>query len=266
MIKLIASDLDGTLLPESKKIPRDFFDVLDEVLARKIVFAVASGRTYTAVDHLFPQMYLDKIAFICDNGACVYRGGKVVHTDALDEQTYFEFIEACEQIGGLNLVACASEGVYHLRSSDDFSDEVGRYYRNHKVIDNFRNVRDTVYKLAVCDATGAEEHGKPALDKIFKGRLNIQVSGKIWMDVMAAGVSKGTALASLQKQLGVSHDETMAFGDYFNDVEMLGMAKWSFCPKNGHEDVKKLCGFICEDCEHGGVTKAIKQYALSNAV
>lgn len=266
MIKLIASDLDGTLLPETKKIPSDFFDVLDEILARGIVFAVASGRTYTAVDHLFPQRYLDKIAFICDNGACVYRGGKIVHTDALDDQTYFEFVDACEQIGGFNLVACASGGVYHLRSSDDFFKEVGKFYRNHKVIDNFHDVRDTVYKLAVCDMLGAQEHGKPALDKLFKDRLNIQVSGKTWMDVMAVGVNKGTALVSLQKQLGVSRDETMAFGDYFNDVDMLRAAKWSFCPENGHEEVKKLCGFICEDCEHGGVIKAIKQYALSKAV
>lgn len=266
MIKLIASDLDGTLLTEDKKLPPDFFDVLDKLFERGITFAVASGRTFTAADHFFPPEYIDKMMFICDNGAAVYRGTEPVHIEALDEQTYFEFLDACEQIGGLRIVVCTSGGVYHLRSSDDFFYEVGRFYRNHKVIDNFRDVRDTVFKFAVFDDAGSAVHGKPELDKIFRGKLNVQVSGPMWMDVMAEGVSKGSALTTIMRELGASPEETMAFGDYFNDVEMLRSVKWSFCPENGHEDVKKLCAHVCGDCNHGGVTEAIKQYALGEAI
>ena len=79
MIKLIASDLDGTLLDDNKNLPSDFFETLDELEKRGITFAVASGRTYTAADHLFPEEYRKKIAFICDNGACTYLNGKITH-------------------------------------------------------------------------------------------------------------------------------------------------------------------------------------------
>ena len=105
-------------------------------------------------------------------------------------------------------------------------------------------------------------HGKPELDKVLGDKLNIQVSGEVWMDVMAAGVSKGSALKALQKSLDVKKSETMAFGDYFNDLDMLMSAEWSFCPENGHEEIKSQTRFICADCDHGGVTEAIGKYAL----
>lgn len=262
MIKLIASDLDGTLLDSEKRLPPDFFDVLDELERRGIVFAVASGRTYSAADHLFPEEYRKKLVFICDNGACTYYGGKPAHIFPLDRPTYTELLDACGSIGGFRLVVCAEGGVYHLQYTDEFFGEVGRFYRNHYEIADLRAVDDTIFKLAVCDERGTYAHGKPELDKIFGERLNVQVSGEVWMDVMAAGVSKGAALKALQKRLGVTAAETMAFGDYFNDLDMLKCADWSFCPENGHEEIKKQCRYVCADCDSGGVTESIKRFAL----
>ena len=83
---------------------------------------------------------------------------------------------------------------------------------------------------------------------------------------MAAGVSKGNALKALQNRLGVTGGETMAFGDYFNDLDMLLSADWSFCPENGHEEIKKQCRFVCPGCNKSGVTQAIKKYALSGEI
>lgn len=268
MIKLIASDMDGTLLDDEKNLPPDFFGVLDELFERRIVFTVASGRTYSAVDHLFPEKYREKIAYICDNGACTVYNGVPKNVFPLDRRTYEELLAACAEIGRssgseLKMVVCAESGVYHLNSSDSFFDEVGKFYKLHSAIDDLLDVDDLVYKLAVCDMLGAMTHGKPELDKIFGGRLNVQVSGDIWLDIMAAGVSKGTALRALQKDIGADRTETMAFGDYFNDLDMLLSADWSFCPENGHGEVKKVCRFIAPDNNHGGVTQCIKRYALS---
>lgn len=263
MIKLIASDLDGTLLDSGKSLPPDFFETFAELERRRITFAVASGRTYSAADHLFPEEYRKRITFICDNGAATYSGGEMTHVFPLDRATYEEMLDVCEQIGGFQLVVCAENGVYHLKSSDEFFDEVGKFYKHHKAVDDLRAVEGTIFKLAVCDERGTYAHGKPELDKILGDKLNIQVSGDVWMDVMAAGVSKGAALQALQKSLGVTRAETMAFGDYFNDLDMLLSADWSFCPENGHDEVKKQTRFVCADCDRGGVTESIKKYALN---
>ncbi len=266
MIKLIASDMDGTLLDDEKRLPPDFFEVLDGLAERDIVFTVASGRTYSALEHLFPGEYKDRIAYICDNGACTVLGGKVVDVTPLDGDTYRELLEACREIGDLRVVVCAENGVYHINSGDKFYSEVGRFYKKHCAVEDLFAVNEMIYKVAVCDERGTLAHGKPSLDGIFGNRLNIQVSGEVWMDVMASGVSKGSALAALQKRLGVQRTETMVFGDYFNDVEMLRLAEHSFCMENGHEDVKKMCAYIAPDNNHGGVTECIRKFALGDRI
>ncbi|MBD5113046.1 MAG: HAD family hydrolase [Ruminococcaceae bacterium] len=259
MIKLIASDLDGTLLDDEKHLPSDFFEVFDELERRRIQFAVASGRTYSAVGHLFPEEYRSKITFICDNGACVIKNGKTLHTKALDRETYEELLTACAEIGGLKPIVCAESGIFHLGYSEDFRADVSRYYLHHSAVENLYVVPDPIYKFTVRDDLGPMINGKPALDKIFGDRLNIQVSGDVWIDIMASGVSKGEALTALQKSMGITRAETMAFGDYFNDVEMLQNAEFSVCPENAHDEIKQMSKLICVDCNHNGVTECIKK-------
>lgn len=262
MIKLIASDMDGTLLNDRKELPQDFFEVLDRLEQRGIKFTVASGRTYDAVAHLFPEEYRSKLDFICDNGANVIHEGKQVSLTPLDRNTFEQLVKACDEIGGLRVLVCASKGTYHLDADPEFSAEIARFYKNHFPCDNLLDIDDTIYKLAVCDPQGTEKRAKPAIDAIFGDRLNVQVSGPIWMDVMGAGVSKGSALKNLSEILGIDRADTMAFGDFSNDADMLRYAGWSFAMENGHQDVKKIARFLARSNNESGVTRAIRQYAL----
>lgn len=264
MIKLIATDLDGTLLDDKKRLPQDFFEVLDRLFEKEIHFAVSSGRTYSAVEHLFPEEYRKKMDFICDNGACILRGGELIDVTPLDRKTYVELLDACEKIGGLKVIACAAGGTYHLSEGEEFNAEVSKFYKNHVTCDNLYDVQDTIFKLAICDEQGTMQRAKPAVDAIFGSRLNVQVSGAIWMDVMASGITKGKALSRLGESIGAQYEQIMAFGDYFNDVEMLKAAGWSFCMENGHEDVKKLCRYIAPSNNDSGVTKMICKYVLGD--
>lgn len=262
MIKLIATDMDGTLLNDSKQLPPDFFEVLDGLFARGVRFAVASGRSYSAVKHLFPPEYAQRMDFICDNGAHVVHGEKTVSVSPLEHDTYIELIKACEEIGGLRVLACASGGTYHLKYSAEFDQEVEKFYINHRLCSDLLAVNDTIYKVAVCDMQGTQEHAKPEIDARFGGRLNMQVSGRIWLDVMTTGVNKGRGLSELCGVLGIAAEDTMAFGDYFNDYEMLRFAGWSFAPENAHEDIKRLAKYGCACNNDCGVTQAIRRYVL----
>ncbi len=262
MIKLIASDMDGTLLNDRKELPADFFEVLDALERRGIKFTVASGRTFDAVEHLFPEEYRHKLDFICDNGANIIHEGRNVSQTPLDRGTFEQLIEACSRIGGLKVLVCTPKGTYHLDEGEEFNTEVAKFYKNHILCDNLLNIGDTIYKLAVCDTLGTQQHAKPAIDAIFGDRLNVQVSGPIWMDVMGAGVSKGGALKRLGEILGISREDTMAFGDYYNDMDMLRYARWSFAMENGSPDVKQTAGFLAPSNNDCGVTRAIRQYAL----
>ncbi|MBE6902010.1 MAG: HAD family phosphatase [Ruminococcaceae bacterium] len=263
MIKLIASDMDGTLLNDKKQLPPDFYETIDALCDKGIKFTVASGRTYAAVEHLFREDYRAKLDYICDNGAYIVHDGEVVDITPLDRATFEEFVAAAERIGGLKLLVCAVGGTYHLSDSPEFNAEVAKFYKNHIECDDLLSVQDTIYKLAVCDMQGAQQRGKPALDAIFGDRLNIQVSGPIWMDVMAAGVSKGSALKKLTQHLGISRSEVMAFGDYYNDTDMLQTAGVSFAMANGNDYIRSICDHIADTNNNGGVTKAIREFALN---
>ena len=266
MIKLIASDMDGTLLDDRKQLPADFFEIVDRLNEKGVRFTVASGRTYAALVHLFPEEYHTKLDFICDNGAYIVHEGKAVDITPLERSVFEEFIAAAEEIGGFRMLVCAVNGTYHLPCDPEFDKEVAKFYKNHIPVDDLLSISDTIYKLAICDMQGAKERGKPALDRIFGDRLNIQVSGPIWMDVMAGGVSKGTALAKLSGILGIDKSEVMAFGDYYNDLDMLQNAGMSFAMANGNEDIKAICTHTADTNNNGGVTKAIKEYVLNEVV
>lgn len=262
MIKLIASDMDGTLLNDRKELPGDFTGVFDELESRGIRFTVASGRSFDAVTHLFPEEYRDRLDFICDNGANVYHEGKQVSVTPLDRGIFEQLIRACDQIGGLRVLVCAGRGTYHLEAEPEFTAEIAKYYKHHFPCESLLDIDDIIYKVAVCDPLGTEQHAKPAIDAVLGDRLNVQVSGPIWLDVMAAGVNKGSALKKLGEILGIAPEDTMAFGDYYNDAEMLRYAGWSFAMENGHPDVKKIARFLARSNNENGVIRAVRKYAL----
>lgn len=82
------------------------------------------------------------------------------------------------------------------------------------------------------------------------------------MDVMNADVNKGMALKQIRKSLGISYEETMAFGDYMNDYELLKEAKESYAMGNAHEGIKKIAAHITGTNDEQGVMNVIKHVVL----
>ena len=78
------------------------------------------------------------------------------------------------------------------------------------------------------------------------------------MDCMAKGVNKGKAIETIQDSLGIKPEETMAFGDQLNDIEMLGRAYYSFAVANAREEVRKAARFQADSNENDGVLKILR--------
>ncbi len=92
----------------------------------------------------------------------------------------------------------------------------------------------------------------------FKDELKMTCSGEMWLDSMAPGVHKGKAVQTLQESLGILPEETMAFGDQLNDIEMLGRAYYSFAVANARDEVKKAARFQADSNVKDGVLKILK--------
>lgn len=84
-------------------------------------------------------------------------------------------------------------------------------------------------------------------------------AGDMWMDCMAKGVNKGHAVKMIQESLGITPQETMAFGDQLNDLEMLDRAYYSFAVANARDEVRKAARFQADSNVNNGVLKILKQ-------
>ena len=261
MIRLIATDMDGTLLDSKKQLPPDFDVVMRKLYERDILFAVASGRSYATLKKQFED-YLDDIVFICDNGANVVYQQESVSVSLLAWELVEEIVEQVRRGGG-KMLLCGKHGTYHeYFGSTEAEDEIVSYYVNQVIVDNVLDVKDEIFKIAVFDEQNMEQTLYPAFKKCFRDRLNYQMSGEHWMDVMNADVNKGMALKQIRKTLGISYEETMAFGDYMNDYELLKEAKESYAMGNAHEGIKKIAAHITGTNDEQGVMNVIKHVVL----
>ncbi len=261
MIRLIASDMDGSLLNDEKKIPQEFFKILPRLKQKGISFVVASGRSYSTLKENFGSAS-NEIGYICDNGAYVVHGGDAV-IDTIPRELFRPMIQACGQLNGVQLVLCGLHATYHKSYTPEFDFEIGSYYNNRIMMDDLAAVEDDIFKVSICDMNDPASYTYPFLKKRFGDSLSLQISGKVWMDVMNLGINKGVALGKIQNELGISPEETMAFGDFYNDIELLGRAQYSFVMENSNDDMRAYGNFVAASNNESGVIRAIKEYVLS---
>lgn len=258
MIKFIATDMDGTLLNSKKELSSEFYDVFEELKKRNILFAAASGRQYYTLAKEFNDIKEDML-FIAENGTFVVYKGKELVVNGLDRELANELIRIGRTIENSNVVLCGKNSAYVESSDERFLGEVRKYYERCEIVDDLEKVDDTVLKVTMCDFNGSEENSNKYFDK-YRDELQVTVSGDIWLDITAGGVNKGVAIKEIQDLLGIDFKETMVFGDYLNDLEMMESAYHSYAMENAHEDLKKVSRFIThKNNDEDGVMHQIKE-------
>ena len=260
MIRLIACDMDGTLLDSQKRLPEGLLPVLRALRERGTAFAVASGRSYAALRRDMAEA-ADDILFICENGALVMRREKRLHIDPMPASTLADAVHAARGLPGVAPVLCRAEKAYAQRgASEAFMRSTLPYYPGLQIVDDLLDYCDCedVCKIAFYDEGDAQTHELPALQEKLGDRLSVILSGEHWVDVMKRGVHKGGALRALQKKLRIAPEECMAFGDYLNDCELLESVGESYAMKNAHPRLKEIARHIAPGNDEDGVLRVIR--------
>ena len=110
-IKLIVTDLDGTLFTTDKLLPPDFDQVLEQLKGRGIAFAVATGRNFKGIDHYFTDKIQD-MYFICDNGAFIMEHDKLSRCVTIDRELCHRVFDSVKEYGEIDVLACGLKGTY----------------------------------------------------------------------------------------------------------------------------------------------------------
>lgn len=260
MIKLIVSDMDGTLVDSNHEINDEFWGVLEQLKEKNIKFVVASGRRYDNLLDKFLEHKEDMI-FIAENGALGMRQGKELFSDILEKENIKEFVELGRTIPSASTILSGKNGGYIERGHELAFKEASIGMNNLQVVDDLTKVDDEILKVAVFESQSSYDN-LYHLYKKFDETHTVVVSGKFWLDIMAKDVNKGTALEKIQDYLGITKEETVVFGDYLNDLEMFRRAKMAFVMENGHIDLKKIATHNAKSNDENGVVEAIKTYVL----
>lgn len=260
MIKLIATDMDGTLLNERGKIDSEFWELEEKLKEKGIYFAVASGRQYNTLLSQFDQIK-DRTIFIAENGCNVKYQGKEIYTNTIPMDETRRILNEIHGIDKTEIVVCGKNSAYVSGKNKAFSEELAKYYLALEVVKDIRDVEDDIFKIALCSFSGSESHIFPHLENI-KDNYQVVVSGDSWVDILRKDANKGVAIQKIQERFNISYNETMVFGDYLNDLEMMSSAKYSFAMENAHPQLKEAAKFQAKSNKEMGVIHAIKEYCF----
>ena len=259
-IRLIAADMDGTLLDDDKGLHEHFWPLVAELFHRGVLFCVASGRQYANLYERF-RAVTEEVVFLAENGAYVVKGTQEISSQTLDGGLVDELVGAIRDLAAsgadVGAVVCGKRAAYLERVDRRFTRHVDQYYASQQVVaDLLDRPDDGVLKVTVYDFESAERITAPALMG-FRDRAQVVVSGAHWLDVMDLATDKGAGIRSIQRALNITPAQTMVFGDFLNDLEMMDVADYSFAMHNAHPVLLERARYVAPPNTENGVVRTI---------
>lgn len=254
-IKLITTDLDGTLLNSKKEVPEGFREWV--LKHKEIKMVIASGRQYYNIRKLFPGME-DSLVFMADNGGLVFENNKTIYINEMKKEDVIYCIEQFHEKEKLPVILSGEKSAYMEHSTEEAENNAHMYYERLEFTSDLRKCtqKDKIVKIAVfIEGHKAEKRYNRLGD--FHNRLEAALSGDCWIDIANKNADKGNAIMILQEKYGISAIQCMAFGDYLNDLHMLLRCAESYAMKNAHPLLKEIAKYTAPSNDDNGVMKIL---------
>lgn len=258
MVKLIVSDLDGTIVPEGTfDINKEYDIVFDKLLNKGINIILASGRHANNIKKLLPTIN-DRAYILSDNGATLLHKDKPVIKHYLKNDTVSFLLDYLHDEMGCE-VALSNDIGYYTEERDKYINE--NVFSNVKevgyIVKNVKEHLNDVTKLTVMTKTPGKIIS--ILKEKYDNELNILQSGSIWFDVTKKGINKGEGVKYVQNLLGIKKEETIGFGNSENDISLLNQCGEAFVVADAHDEVKKHATKVIPDVYNDGPLIELKK-------
>jgi len=257
-VKLVVCDIDGTLLNSQHTLSEAFMPLFKAMRKKDIEFVAASGRQYFNLLQVFPDIK-DDMYFIADNGSyAVYKNNDLL-VRAMEPSIVIEQLEVARKIPNSYPILCGKKKAYIEDEAPEFIENVVKFYSEREVVSDLLAVTgDDFLKIAICDLAGVPDNSYPHFEHL-KNQLQVKISGELWLDLSHQQANKGEALKHVQQKLGVQPHQTMVFGDYLNDLEMMQYADFSYAMDNAHPEIKAAANYTTASNDEDGVIKILQQ-------
>ncbi len=270
-VKLIALDLDRTLLDDDRQIPEANMDALRDAVDRGVAVALCSGRDLPSTLAIAEPMELS-VWLVIQNGSLVINpAGEAIHTAPMSEGSTHRVLDVLEHHG----LACV---IYDLHPrAFDFWWQTGAqappgmlsFRTGHGArVTEVDNIRDVVTQpVSHVEAYDETERVLAAVEELSRDGEVIAIptisasrKGNALLGIYAAGVSKEAALEHVIDELGITRGEVLAVGDNLNDVGMVRWAGIGVMVANGPEEALAAADWIAPSNNDAGVAAAVRRY------
>jgi len=260
--KLLAVDVDGTLLNTRREITMHTKQRIQKAIGEGIVFTICSGRPVQGVKIITDMLEVD-IPVITYNGAMVIAGGKVIFSCTMREEDVLQ-IERLGREWGTAIVIWADNELY----VNEINERTLKYAQLSGVkpqvySDVKKLISIGVSKVLWYDEIERINEFERRLDGLLSPSVNYHTSQPIYLEFVDKKVSKAVALEKMGEYYGIRREEMIAIGDGFNDLPMLEYAGLGVAMGNAPEEVKNAADYVTLSNDEDGVAKVIDLFILN---
>ena len=223
-IRLVASDLDGTLLQNGNAEPSaEAFELIEELVRRGVIFLPASGRQYASLRKLFAPV-ADELSYLCENGSLVMFQDMPVVRRGFSHALGMQIAKSVSREREAELIVSGERHAYVLKGSEEFARHLREDIGNDVVlVDRLSDIDEPIIKVAFKTSRVMQRALRDHFDDEFGLWVNVMTSGTEWTDIVPKGVDKGAALLDFGRLMGIAPQQMAAFGDNENDFAMLNL-------------------------------------------
>lgn len=241
-IKLICTDIDGTLINDMDQLPENFDWLIKKLEARNIAFVAASGRGAVSIESKLDNDS-DNIYIISDNGAQLHHHGEIVYKNSFSPDQLSEIIKAFRKTTEATIIATSERMSYvelHKDHKPEFLDE---FFVQYTIVDDITKCHDITKVTLRSDFNTISNIDLPEIRSLAK-KYHLVQTADVFTDIMMPDSNKGNALEKLLDILNIDMSETIGFGDFLNDIHMLEVVGKSYAMENAHHLVKDVADEI----------------------
>ena len=238
MIKLIASDMDGTLLDENGVVPEETYDLIIRLKQTGIRFAVASGRRLDTLCDFFEPI-VNVVDYVASNGAQVLVNQKLVDCETFSHAALLRLRSVVDSHRNLHLAVFDRKMTYLMDNENHFMPELDKNLPNPLRVRDLPCPDTSIIKASIYVDDAVMDMAY-ILEREMGEDFVFAPSGRKWIDVMQRGVSKATGIKQVMAARHARAEEVVAFGDSMNDYEILRMVGTSIAMGNGRSAIKEI--------------------------
>ena len=269
-IKLIAIDLDGTLLNDYKEIPQENIDAIEQASKMGVHVVLCTGRPLTGIQKILKQLTLhnqNEYVITYNGGLVQTTKGKTLIEHTLNFDDYLRAEAFSRKVGvhfhvdGKNHLYTANKNISKYTLTESLMVDMNLRYRAVSEM----NPKLTIPKVMFIDYPDILAKARNQIFSEFQDNFEIVQSEPFFIEMLPNNVNKGNAVTELSQRLGLSLDEVMTIGDQGNDLSMIKAAKYGIAMQNAIDSVKSAAFYTTKTNNEAGVGLAIKKFVLDES-